>query len=146
MPKIADLKRADGIWVDHHGTHPAVVLVEGASAATVICGTTKRKSDPDEVCIRDNSPAAVALGLNQPTYFYPRKVAVITSDAQVKSVRKRCPPNVFFQLERLALIAAQQGSPQSVPAKALAPVPSSQPFASDAVAEPMPAVLSSEKK
>jgi hypothetical protein len=106
MPKLSDLKRAQGVWVDNYGTHPAVVLVGGATSVVVICGTTKPKSDPDEVCIQPNSPAGYALGLSNPTYFYWWKVAVIVQDSAVKSAKKLCPPSVFHALEKLAIVAA----------------------------------------
>jgi hypothetical protein len=108
MPKLSDLKRGRTLWVDVGGTPPAVVIAEGATSIVVICGTSKRKSDPDEVCIMPKTPAGVSLGLTDPTYFYSWKVAVIRSENKIKSVKGPCPPGVFLQLDRLAASAARK--------------------------------------
>lgn len=116
MQTLASLKRGQGIWVDHHGAHPAVVLVEGETSIQVICGTSKQKPDPDEVCVKPGSPASVALGLSAPTYFYPFKVAIICDAALVLSVKSRCPPNVFHRLEELAEIGALRAAEEAAKA------------------------------
>jgi hypothetical protein len=91
---------------------------------TVICGTSQRKPERDMVCIKTRSAAATALGITADTYFYPNGIAVITDDAKLASLSKRCPPNVFHELERLEAVAAKRaaGSAQH-PTANVPPVP-----------------------
>lgn len=108
MPRLADLRAGDGIWIDHFGLHPAVVLVAGRDSIQVICGTSKFKPGRKLVRIEPRSPAAFALGLSQTTYFYRSNLAVITDSSVVKRVAKRCPPGKFRELEVLAVTAAHE--------------------------------------
>jgi hypothetical protein len=138
MPKLSDLKRARALWVDHFGSHPAIVLVESATSPVVICGTSKQKSDPDEVRIDPASPAGYVLGLNSPTFFYWWKMAIVSSEASIKSVKGMCPPGVFHSLERLAVLAATKIKNQQIQSalKVLAPIaamPAVQPVAASPV-------------
>ena len=99
---FSDLKPGDGVLVDNHGIHPAVVLRVADDSVVVICGTGTRRRDFDFVEVKPRSRAAMAMGLHKSTYFYPAGVAVIQDAGAIQKKTRRCPPNIFHKLEALA--------------------------------------------
>jgi hypothetical protein len=121
--KLTDLKAGDCVWIDDFGTHPGVVIHNNGTSAVVIRGTgTGRAHIQGEICISEKTPAGTSMGLNKPTYFNATRFSVIYDAAKItRKTGKKCPINVFTQLEALmapiiakskALIQAQQQQAQ----------------------------------
>lgn len=133
MAKLSDLKVGDSIWVDHHKIRPAVVISVGPTAVLLICGTSRAGVSPHVVCVQPRSPAATAMGIDRPTYFYPSGVAVRTDLAAVVDLKRRPPPNIMHALEALAELSAQKLAVVApVPSVVPPPVPALVPLPSTA--------------
>lgn len=135
--RLSDLRAGDGVWIDHHGTHPGVVIHVDPDTAILVIGSSKGRPHYAEVCIQPNSPAAKALGLTAPTYFNATRVAVIRDAKAVVRKTRRCPPEPFQQLAALIedMVKRHRKDAQrrtaATPAEA-APSPSSAPPAEPA--------------
>lgn len=99
---LESLKLGQVVWIDHYGSHPAVVM--RTAPAIVICGTGS-PYPADRVEVRAGTRYARAMGLTKTTYFYASKVAVVTAAGAIQSICGQCPASVFQSLEPLVAAA-----------------------------------------
>ena len=82
----------------HYGV--VIRLFDDVQQALILCGTTKQSSATGVFVDRGTS-AAKALGLTQPTWFYPRNVVGAEYGATTPQ-RGRCPLTLFTRLQEVA--------------------------------------------
>jgi hypothetical protein len=103
--------RKDLVWIPlgpDSRPHPGIVIVVVPAGVIVVAGGTGtlREHYP-HITVRARSRDGMALGLTKDTHFYESNVVALPA-ARVAGTGRRCPPQLFTQLEQFAAPAVQR--------------------------------------